>query len=348
MAGALRIGALLVVVGILMRPAGEAPAPAPSATATSTTAVISPSPAASPSATPSASPSGLASGRHTNLAVGYSIDLPSPWHRSDCGSFEPGEGSGGDAYDLFIAVPDRELAISSTGVHVDHVSVFARDNPQRLTPRQWEQAGNIGFSQGRTLQDVTFAGRPALLATSGDNQEIFLVGEGDRMFQVAHQAVTGTATRQQREAIVRSFRFLSPDELRVARAAPTPSAPPPRTPEEVADALADGFAKRDIAILSRVITPSCMSIGVAQGGGSAVDDARYLEELRDRFARGLTVSVQPRPLAGTRTGERATLHARSTWREPGQPDLDVDLMISPQGATWYWRGTVTYTTPRPP
>lgn len=274
------------------------------------------------------------------------MEIPEPWHRADCGSFSLRSfGTERDARDEFIPIPEADYRPSGTGVAVDQIYVFARSNEQRLTPRAWEEAGKIGFSLGRVLEDVTFAGRPALRVGPNPDFERFLVADGAFMFEIGHAGNGGQTTAVSRAAIVRTFRFLSADELRAARAVPTPTPPAPRSPEEVADALADGFARRDIAVLRRVLTLECVSHGFAQSGGTGMDDARYLDELRGLFAQGLTVTVQPRPLTGDRTGPFPTVHARSTWREAGQPDRDIDLMISPEGATgatWYWRGTVTY------
>lgn len=335
-AAALVIGAIV----LLPRPASPtAVAPSPSPTTSATTAATT-----SPTATATASPAPTAtSGRFVNAELGYSMEVPSPWHRADCGSFKlRAVGQERDARDVLIPIPDYDYRPTDTGAPVDQVYVFARGNDQGLTPRGWEQAGKIGFSVGRVLEDVTFAGRPALRAGGSAEFETFLVAEGALMFEVAHAGNGGQTTPASRAAILRTFRFLTPDELRAARTAPTPAPLPPRSPEEVADALAEGFARRDLTILARILTPTCVSFGFAGGGGTASDDMRYLDELRVSFARGLTVTVQPRPLTGERTGPLPTLHARSTWREPGQPDQDVDLMISPEGATWYWRGNVLY------
>ena len=285
-----------------------------------------------------------------NAELGYSIDLAPPWHRADCGSYTLRDLGGGErsARDDFIPVPDADHRPSGTGSTVDKVHVFARANDQRLTPRAWEQAGKIGFSTGRVLEDVTFAGRSALRVGGNVELELFLVADNEFMVEVGHAGTGSRTTAASRAAIVRTFRFLSADELRAARAAPTPAPPAPRSPEQVADVLADGFARRDVTILRSVLTPGCVSLGTGNGGGVGVDDVTYLDELRARFARGLTVTVQPRPLTGERTGPVPTLHARSTWREPGQPDQDVDLMISPEGATWYWRGNVVYPVGRRP
>lgn len=342
-------GAAIVVGAVLLLPPPDPPAAFASATPTpppSASVAISltpsPTPTPSPSSTPSPTPS-AASRRHVNAEMGYSIAVAPPWHLTDCGSFSLMDfGQERSARDEFIPIPEAEHRPSGTGSTVDQIFVFARSNPEGLTPRAWEQSGKVGFSVGRVLEDVTFADRPALRFAGNPEFELFLVREGDFMFEVGHAGNGRQTTAADRAAILRTFRFLTADELRAARAAPTPTPPAPRSPEQVADALADGFARRDIATLRSVLTPDCVSHGVARGGGTGMDDARYLDELRELFAQGLTVTVQPRPLPGDRTGPLPTVHARSTWRQPGQPDRDIDLMISPEGATWYWRGTVTY------
>lgn len=59
-----------------------------------------------------------------------------------------------------------------------------------------------------------------------------------------------------------------------------------------------------------------------------------------RSRGGSRVTVRPRPLATYLYGGRETLLVQSTWREPGQADREIDLMLSPDGARWYWRGTL--------
>ena len=342
---ALAAVAVVVIAAIVLLPRGDqtAVAPTPSPTATQPSPTLSPTASATATVSPPPSPT-AASGRYVNAELGYSIDLAPPWHRADCGSFKLQDFGGGErhARDEFIPIPDADYRPSGTGSAVDTIHVFARANPQRLTPRAWEQAGKIGFSMGRVLEDVTFAGRPALRLGGSPEGELFVVADNEFMIEVGHEGGRGQTTASSRAAIVRTFRFLSAEDLRAARAVPTPAAPAARSPEQVADALMDGFVRRDPVALRNVLTPGCVSLGFARSGGTGVDDATYLEELRARFARGLMVTVQSRPLTGERTGVVPTLHARSTWREPGQPDQDIDLMISPEGSTWYWRGTVTY------
>lgn len=343
--------AAVMVAAIVLLPRTDQTAVVPSPNPTGSPASPTSSPTASPTAAAALSPSPTAtSGRYVNAELGYAMDIAAPWHRADCGSFTLRDFGGGErhARDEFIPIPDSDYRPSGTGSAVDTIHVFARANPQRLTPRAWEQAGKIGFSMGRVLEDVTFAGRPALHVGGSPEAELFLIADSEFMIEVGHLGSGGQTTAVSRAAIARTFRFLTAEELRAARAVPTPAPPASRSPEQVADALADGFARRDLAVLRNVLTPGCVSLGVANGGGTGVDDATYLEELRARFARGLTVTVQPRPLTGERTGVLPTLHARSTWREPGRPDQDVDLMISPESATWYWRGNVVYPAGRRP
>ncbi len=344
--------AAVAIAAIVLLPRTDqiALVPSPSPTAAQASPTGSPAASATANATATASASPATSGRFLNAELGYSIELPPPWHRADCGSFKLQDFGGGqrNGRDGFIPIPESDYRPTGTGSAVDTIHVFVRANPEKLTPRAWEQAGKIGFSMGRVLEDVSFAGRPGLRVGGSPDFELFLVADNEFMVEVGHGASGGQTTAASRAAIVRTFRFLSADELRVARAAPTSAPPMPRSPELVADALADGFSRRDITILRTVLTPGCVSLGTGNGGGTGVDDATYLEELRARFARGLSVTVQPRPLTGDRTGSLPTLHARSTWREPGRPDEDVDLMISPEGATWYWRGNVTYPIGRRP
>jgi hypothetical protein len=252
---ALTAVAAVLIAAIVLLPRADPTAVAPSPGLT-TVATPTSSPSASPTATATASASPTAtSGRYVNAELGYSIDLVPPWHRADCGSFKLQDFGGGErhARDEFIPIPDSDFRPSGTGSAVDTIHVFARANPQGLTPRAWEQAGKIGFSMGRVLEDVTFAGRTAL-RVGGPEAELFLLADNEFMIEVGHEGGRGQSAASTRAAIVRTFRFLSAEELRAARAVPTPAPPAPRSPEQVADALADGFGRRDTAVLRSVLT----------------------------------------------------------------------------------------------
>lgn len=344
---------LAVVVGSALaerRGTVGAPAtPTPPAPTSTVTVVQSPEPTATPPATPTptptptppASPTVATATRYVSAAMGYSIELRSPWRRANCGSSTSGPLEGRDGVELFIAIPDRDLVLWDVGgAATDNIEVYALANPTGLSPREWERSKGTTGIAASGVQDVTFAGRPAVLVGGGEI-EVFLVASGGYMYQVSHLPRTQASSAAERGAIVRSFSFLSAEEARAARPSPTPT-PAPRSAEQVADTLAQGLASRDVATLARVISTRCFSQGPYQGGPSSIPAERYLETLRDRFARGLMVDVRPRPITG-----QYTFAIRSTWREPGQPDREVDLLITADGSTAYWIGAITDVPPRP-
>jgi hypothetical protein len=337
---AVALAAVVATLAIALIPRREALAPTPSPSPVGATSTPGqPSPTGTATATPGAAGTPGPTARYVSALLGYAIDTPAPWRRSACFSSSRGSGPTFLARDVFVPVPERDERATDIGLQIDQVAVFARANPQGLTPRQWEEAGMIGGSLGRVLEDVTFAGRPALRARDGE-ADLWLVANGNLMLEVSHASGSGQSTASDRRAIAASFRFLSEDELRAARAAPTPQPPPPRSPEAVAQVLADGFARRDAALLESVIIPTCITEGASAGGAGSIDDQVFLERLRAAFQRGLSVTVRPQTLKGDRSGDLPTLMVESTWREPGQADREMDLMISPVGDTWYWRGTL--------
>lgn len=324
-------------------PAPVAVSPTPAATAAvaaSAPPTVTPTPTAA--ATPPPSPSPTAAARYVNAAMLFSIELPAPWRRATCGPTSLGPLDGAQfATDVFVAVPDRDLTLGDTGgLPVDQIVVTAQANPQAMTPRQWKESGRAGAALGEKLEDTTLAGRTALLITERDNETI-LVANAGYMYAIRNEPRSRTTSAAERGAIVRSARFLSADEARAA-ASPKPAS---RSPEVVADALAEGFAKKDTAILVRVAT-RCLGEGGAQAGISRRDAQSFLEAISDRFARGLTVEVQARPVS-TRADSPGYFFVGAVWREPGQPDRDSDLRIVAEGATAYWDSVVYYTRGRP-
>ncbi|MBM4434944.1 MAG: hypothetical protein FJ028_07570 [Chloroflexi bacterium] len=249
------------------------------------------------------------------------------------------------ATDMLIPVPDADFELGHTGQFSgssDLIHVLAVASPEGLSPRELKRQ-RLGESSAETLEDSAFAGRPALKVTDGQNAAFLFANAGD-MWQVGRRRNAGNSSFADREAMMLSFRFLSAGEAQAARAAATPS-PAPRSAAQVADVLADGFAKRDVTILARVIRP-CLYEGAYQAGPSSTVAEKYLEKLRQRFAQGLTVDVRARPIAGD---PGTTMKVRSTWREPGQPVREADLSVTVHRGTTYWDGTITCViAPRPP
>lgn len=326
-------------------PVAISPTPTPTIAASPT-----PAPTATPTSTPQPSPSPTARptpvGQYVNGEMGYALTLKPPWHRAVCGSsISGGQLVGTTATEMFIPVPDADFELGHTGQFSgssDLLHVFAVGNPDGLSPRQFKQQ-RLGGGSNETLEDSTFAGRPALKVTDGQSAA-FLFANAGYMWQVGHRRSAGNSSFADREAMMLSFRFLSAEEAGAVRAAATPS-PAPRTAEQVADALADGFAKRDVTILARVIRP-CFYEGAYQAGPSSMTGEKYLEKLRQRFAQGLTVEVRARPIGGDPS---TTMKIRSTWREPGQPVREADLSMTVHRVTTYWDGTtVCVIAPCPP
>jgi hypothetical protein len=321
------------------------PSPSPSPTAQPTTsATPSASPATSPTATPSPSPGASPGGdRFVNSHTGYSIQVTAPWRRSGCFSSASGTPPDARSVDTFVTVSAYDEESGHTGLPHDHVDVHAQPDPDGLTPRQWHEAGRSSgqFSDDR-VSETTFGGEPALRITGGDRDRYLVAHEG-LMFEVSSVGRRGENTAEQRAAVMATFRFLTAEELAAARARPTPSPAPARTAEQVADVLADGFTRKDTAVLASVTQPHCVTIAVAQGGGSAMSWEKYLDELEARFASGLTVLVRRGSLGPPQFFEDGTLALQSTWKEPGQQDVEVDLLISPERADrWAWRGVLLF------
>lgn len=280
-----------------------------------------------------------------NAEVGYSMDVPPPWRRSGCFSQGPGSGSDATASDTFLEVSAYDEESGHTGIPYDLIEVHARPNPDDLTPRQWWDAGRTvwpreSFSR---VSDTTLAGRTALLIDDSPHEGILVASE-THMFEIRSRERDGAfSSRPERAAIIATFRFLTPEELAAVRARPTSSPAPARTAEEVANVLADGFARKDTAILATVAQPHCVTIGVAQGGGSAMSWERYLDQLEARFARGLTVEVRRSSIGPAQFFQDGTLALQTTWKEPGEQDVEVDLLISPERPDrWSWRGVLLF------
>ena len=331
----------IVVSAYALRTTAPPPVAVTPAPGVSATVPASPTPTVTPAAAATPSPSGAA-GRYVNAAMRFSIDLRAPWRRATCGSTALGPADGAEfATDLFVPVPDRDVTFGGTGgPPVDQIVVTAQANPRALTPRQWKESGRAGAALGETVQDTTLAGRQALLVSERENETTFVADAG-YMYTVSHQARSGVTGKAERVAIVRSFQFLTAEEARAA-ASPTPA---PRSPEAVASALADGFARKDTGSLARVAA-RCPGEGPDQAGIARRDAQSYLEAIRDRFARGLTVEVLAHPVA-TRADAPAYFFVRAVWREPGQPERDSDLRIVVEGSTAYWDTVVYYPGGRP-
>lgn len=335
-AAAVIAAALIVGVGFRDRDSQVATptATAPVAASASPTATAP----ASPAATPLGSPS-LTGGRYVSALLGYSLELPPPWHRSICNGTVTQQTPIPDG-EVFIGVSPRHFTGGDTGSRYPDVFVRAEDNPQRLSPRQWAESGRSGAREGERVEDVTFAGRPAARKSVPGGLPTYFAQDRDRMYVVGPGAFypQDASTQQTIDGIIESFRFITEAEQAAARAA-LPTAPPPRTPEQVADGIAAAFAAKDADALAELAAP-CLSTFWEQASGLTVSREKYLDDLRAAFAAGLVVTARARPIEGDRTAEYPLLTIRSTWQD-ARGTVERKLWLR-RGINdrWEWAGTI--------
>jgi hypothetical protein len=339
--------AILVAVAAVLvaRPSNVAvPSPSPSPTSTASTAAPTPSVSLSPSPTASAPPS-PAGGRYVSAGLGYSIELPPPWHRSSCSGVDTQQSPtrGGEE---FVSVGARDETGTDIGVAYPTLRVFVEANPQGLTPRQWaEQGRTVGGTAGERIEDVVYADRPAARkvppatppAVPGTPPTYF-VANGGRMYVVNpfFRNPPDAATQQTMVRIIESFRFLTEAEQAAARAS-LPTALPPRTPEQVADGVAAAFTAKDAAALAGFLS-ACVTTGGENAGGSFVSREKYVDDLRAAFAAGLVVTVRPRPLDGDRASGNLTV--ASTWQDSRGTKERKLMLRRGENDRWEWQGTI--------
>ena len=335
------VAAVLLAV-LVVRPGNVAvPSPAPTVSASATptgTATPSVSPSASaitappPSAT--ASPAG---GRYVSALLGYSIELPPPWHRASC-SGPVTQQTPPPMGEEFWPVAVRDETGTDIGVAYPAIRVFAEENPQGLSPRQWAESGRTVGGTRQGIEDVTFADRPAARQPETTGPPTYYVANGGRMYVVNpfFHTAPDAATLQTMTGIVESFRFLTSAEQAAARAA-LPTAPPPRTPEQVADGLAAAFAAKNADALAGFLTP-CVTTAGENAGGSFVSREKYVEDLRAAFAAGLVVTVRPRPFEGDRGTGNLTIG--STWLDSRGTQERKLMLVRGANERWEWQGTI--------
>ena len=340
---ALAAAAAVVIAAIVLLPRTDqiAVAPSPSASALPTSSPTG-SPTASPVATRSATPT-AASGRFTNAVLGYSVQLQPPWRRTAClSSGEEPRVPEVLGIDTFTSVPAVDEAIGDTAAFVNTVSVEVDRNPSRLTPEAWANLPRMGSSQGRRTESATLDGRPGVRVVSeGLQNETTIVAVDDLMYVVGFTVRPTDPLIGAMRAIVASFTFIP------RTAAPAATARPARSAEAVADSLAAGFANKDVAALANLVG-DCVLSGVEGGGVGSFSPERFARMLRDQFAAGTIVLVRPRPIEsapGYASGPAFSV--ATTWTDPGQRPMRIDLIIAADGAFHYWRGMIRRQQPPP-
>jgi hypothetical protein len=335
----MRLVAFLIVIAVACGSPATAPGASPSQTATvSATATASTATTSAP--TPTRQPNSTAGpGTYTSLAYAYRVDLPAGWRRSACQSTrDPSRPPG---IETFTNASVDEETGTDTGAAQDVVLVRIEDNAGGQTALGWLESGKMGFSTGSKFEKITFDGNPdaaRIVTNDGATLLAIVVNARFRMYAVSRGLREPTpAAEAPARALMTSLHILRDNELADARATLATSSPAPvRSVEDVADALARGFSQKDTSVLAAVAS-ECLTTALEQAGASFRTTRAALADMQKAFANGLVVTVQPRPLVDQTEFYAAV---RGTWKDDGQPQRNMKLMMTKVGNTWYWDGVL--------
>jgi hypothetical protein len=326
---------------------GAAPSASPSASP-------SPSPTVSPGGSAPSSPAptataGAASGwaRHESPILGYRVDLPAGYRRVSSSFVTANEALAIDRYTVLTEAQEREECDTDTGdlpprSMAAYLNMHAYRNPGGLSAAQWATASPR--STHHTVEPVTIDGREAARLVQQGQVSAYVFAANERIYLLSPDT---WPTDHPLAEIAASFRPITPSPVPSA----TPTAAPAATREaarEMARRLAQAFAARDADAIARLITTAC-SIGVwavVEPPQPGVDSCcilnravrPFLQALREHFASGLTVTVDPDVQVevegqGATSSER--LFVRSDWREADRT-LRIDLFLREMEGEWRW------------
>ena len=310
------------------------------------TAAPSPSLSPTPSPTPTRKPNPTAApGIYTSLGYGYSVEIPSGWRRSACQSTnDPTEIPGIETFTN--ATVEAETG-TDTGPANDVVNIRIEDNAGGQTALGWLESGRMGFGGGTKFEKVTFDGNPdaARIVTTDGTSVAYVVNARFLFYAVSRGLREPTpAAEASARALMTSLHILRNAELAEARATlASPPAPPTRSAEEVADTLVRGFSLKDTSVLSTVAS-ACLSSALENAGVGFSASSKFLSNIQAAFTNGFVATIQARPIEFA-SGARVTGATISgTWKDAGQPQRNVKLMMQKVGNTWYWIGVLRLQT----
>jgi hypothetical protein len=278
-------------------------------------------------------------GLYTSLAYAYRVELPAGWRRSPCQSTR--DPSQPPAIETFTNASVEAESGTDTGPAQDVVLVRVEDNPGGQSAFNWLESGKMGFSMGSRFEKITFDNNPdaaRIVTLDGVTTLAIVVNARFRMYAASRGLREPTpAAEASARAIMTSLHILRDSELADSTATlATPPPAPARTAEEVADALARGFGQQDTAVIASV-SEECVQSASENAGGSFRATSVTMADMRKAFANGFVVTVQARPLVDQTVSNASVL---ATWKDVGQPERNVKLMMTKVGNTWYWIGVL--------
>jgi hypothetical protein len=330
---------LAVACGSRAESPGLAPSASPSPTPTPTS-----SPPPAPTAPPTLRPNPTAGpGLFTNVVLAYRVELPEGWRRSECAW--NAEAQKVPVTEGFTSASIDEELMTDIGAHRPGVEVHVEENSAKRTALQWLESGRFSGSAGafgNRYEKTSFDGKPdaaRFVSTDGSTVHAIAVSARGQIYAIARIGQPTAATTSSQTSLLTSLHILSDVELSEAKAtlaSPAPAAA--RTAEEVADAMARGFAQKDTAALTAV-AGACIWQGGEQSGSAMRPSSAYLANLQKAFAAGLTITVQPRPIEAL-ANPQGDAQIRGTWKEAGQAQRSARFVFAKVGNTWSWRGVV--------
>lgn len=336
------VALLSIACGSRAETPGTATSAGPSATA-SATATATPTATPSPIAVATAKPNPTAGpGIYTSLAYAYRVELPAGWRRSACQSTR--DPSQPPAIETFTNATVEAESGTDTGPGQDVVLVRVEDNAGGQSALNWLESGKMGFSMGSTFEKITFDNNPdaaRIVTTDGAITLAIVVNARFLIYAVSRGLREPTpAAEAPARALMTSLHILRDNELADARATlATPPPAPVRSAEDVADALLRGFGQKDASILATV-SSECLSTALENAGVGFRATSVVLVGMQTSFANGLVVTVQARPIEFASASSVTGATIRATWKDVGQAQRNVKLMLTKVGNTWYWIGVL--------
>lgn len=341
----MRLLGLLMVLAVACGSPANLPVASPVGVVPTSIATVPPTPSLAPtvSPTPTPRPNPTAGpGTYTSVAFAYRIDLPAGWRRSACQSSRiAGQLPGVETFTN--ASVDAEEG-TDIGPSNDVVTVRTEADPTGQTALAWLESGKMGFSADAHFEKTTFDGTAdaaRIVTNNGALAFAYVVHARGRIYATTRGLREPTAAAEAAaRALMTSLHILSDGELAEARAT---IAPPPavaaRSVEDVADAVARGIAQKDTAVLATVAS-ACLTSGAEQAGAAFKSAATFLADLQKAFANGLVVTVEARPIEFSTASPAAGATIRGTWKDAGQAQRNVKLMLERLEQTWYWNGVL--------